>query len=215
MEGEMRSLTGLVLTMALLAAACSGGDDGAESSTTTTTAAPTSAESTTTTAARTTTTAAAARQEGAECLIGQWELDSQLFFDSLFETFGGELGMEDAAFEHVSGTYRVSMTGEGGYTGTRDEWTFRFSIPEGGFQTIIDGTDAGSYTVDGDQLTISDVVSETDVSFFAEADGEMFEVPSGPGVPSDALGGQSTFTCSGDALTVENEGIVAPFVRIG
>lgn len=208
----MRSTAVLVLILALLAAGCSGDDGSAES--TPTSPPSTTAESTTTTA-ESTTTAAVAGRDGAECLIGEWELDSQLFFDSLFETFSGELGMEEAAFEHVSGTYRVTMAGDGAYTGTRDEWTFRFMIPEGGFQTIIDGTDTGSYAVAGDQLTISDIVSDSDVTFLAEADGELFEVPSGPGVPSDALGGEGTFACSGDSLTIENEGVLSAFARVG
>lgn len=207
----MRSIVVLVLAAALVMVSCSGGDseEGADASTTTAAAASTTSTTTSTT------TAAVAAQDGADCLIGQWELDSQMFFDSLFETFSGELGMEDAGFEHVSGSYQVSMGPGGVFSGTRDEWTFRFTLPEGGFQTIIDGTDTGSYTVAGDQLTISDLSGDSTVTFLAEVDGEVFEVPSGPEVGSDALGGTGTFSCSADTLTVENEGIVSAFARVG
>ena len=213
----MRSIVLLVLALALLVAACSGDDsDGASETTTTspestTTTSPPTTESTTTTAATTT----SAGEADATCLLGEWQLDSQRFFDSVFEIFGGGLGMEEAAFEHVSGTYRVMMAGDGTYTGTRDEWTFRFTIPEGGFQTTIDGTDTGSYAVAGDQLTLFDMTTDTSVTFFAEVDGDVFEVPSGPDVGSDALAGTGTFTCSADTLTVENQGVVSSFARTG
>lgn len=211
----MRSIGVVVLAVALLAAACSGGDsESVDESTTAPAVAATTAPATTSTEAATTTTAVTT-QGGAECVVGTWELDSQRFFDSLFETFSGELGMEDAAFEHLSGSYRVAMASDGTFSGIRDEWTFRFTIPEGGFQTIIDGTDTGSYTIDEDQLTMGDISSDTTVTFLAEVDGEAFEIPSGPDVGTDALGGTGTFTCGGDVLTVTNEGIMSAFTRVG
>jgi hypothetical protein len=212
-------LTILALMILLMAAGCSGDDDAADS-TTTSTVESTAESTTTTTAARTTTTSTTtattpSAPAGAECILGEWELDSQAFFDSAFAEVQGSLGMEDAAFEHVSGTYRVTMTEDGTFLGDRDEWTFRFTLPEGSFQTIIDGTDTGSYVVAGDRITIGEVVSDTDVTFLAEAGGEVFEVPSGPGIESDALGGEGAFTCSGDTMSVENNGIVSSFNRVG
>lgn len=213
-------------TIAMVLTAC-GGDDAASTTTSIAgvsadTTATTAAEATTTTAAPTTTTAAptttaAAAAASADCVVGTWELDSEAFIAQVFaseeETGFEELG--EVEISHGGGAFLVTMNADGTYTGDRDNWQIRLSTDEGTFVNTLDGEETGTWSVDGDLLTVTSVSSTIDVSFAAEIDGQLQELPFGSTqtMPSRELGGSGRFTCDGDSLEVELGGTTSTFTR--
>lgn len=213
-----------LMSIALLLTAC-GGDDAA----TTTTAGggaadvtqTTEAETTTTTEAPTTTTTAAPTttqaQVSADCLVGTWELDSEAFIEQIFAG-ADETGFEDLGemtVSHGGGAFIVTMNEDGTYVGERDDWQIRLSADEGTFVTTLNGEEAGTWSAAGDQLTVTSESSTIQVSFAAEVDGELQELPFGgpETVASRELAGTGPFTCDNDTLEVAFEGGTSTFDR--
>lgn len=207
----MRRLSPMIVV--LLLAACGGGE--AETATTTaleptTTAAETTttaAPTTTTTEATTTTTTTVPQPSAEDCLVGTWELDSEAFVDSLMATMGTDLPGEITS---GGGSYIVEMDADGSITSTRDEWRYLIESTEGTLAVQLDGTETGTYTTDGDTITISITGGETSVTTGLLVDGELQELPFGPTQTFDAepLEGAGTFDCAADTLTmtIQTEG---------
>lgn len=209
-----------VLLFALTLAAC-GGDDAAtttaagEPPATTQTTAPvttTSEAATTTTEAPTTTQAAAT----SDCLVGSWELDSESFIQQVFA--GTDTGFEElgeVTVSHGGGSFVVEMSEDGTYIGTRDEWKIRIESEEGAFVNMLDGTETGTWSVDGDTLTISSDVSDITVSFAAEVDGVLQELPFGgtQTTQTRAFTGSGGFSCSDDSFEATFDGFTSVFSR--
>lgn len=205
-----------------LLAAC-GGDDAATTTSTVASSdvATTTAAETTTTMAPTTTTAAptttAAATASADCLVGTWELDSEAFISQIFAT-EAETGFEELGeveISHGGGAFLVTMNSDGTYVGDRDNWQIRIGTEEGTFVNTLDGEESGNWSVEGNLLTIASVSSTIDVSFAAEIDGELQELPFGSSqtVASRELGGTGQFTCDGDSLEVVLSGSTSSFTR--
>lgn len=214
----------MAVGIVLVLAACSPTE--AEGSTTTTqdTATTTTATETTTTSVPTTTTTEAttttttAGGGGESCLVGEWELDSEAFMDSLSEAFSEEAGTSDLSIEFVGGSYVVSLSESGLFTGDRDEWAFEISMAEGSFRITIDGLDTGSWEADGSTLVIRDYESASILKAQAVVNGELVDLPQGtvPMTDSNAITPSSTFECSGDTLIVTaEEDFVSEFTRLG
>ena len=209
-----------VLLFALTLAAC-GGDDAAtttaagEPPATTQTTAPvttTSEAATTTTEAPTTTQAVAT----SDCLVGSWELDSESFIQQVFA--GTDTGFEElgeVTVSHGGGSFVVEMSEDGTYIGTRDEWKIRIESEEGAFVNMLDGTETGTWSVDGDTLTISSDVSDITVSFAAEVDGVLQELPFGgtQTTQTRAFTGSGGFSCSDDSFEATFDGFTSVFSR--
>ncbi len=222
----MRIRRDIVTTTAIvvLLTACGGGD--AATTTTSTaagsaeTTATTAAEATTTTAAPTTTeapTTTAGATASADCLVGTWELDSEAFIAQVFAS-GEETGFEDLGdmeISHGGGAFLVTMNADGTYVGDRDNWQIRLSTDEGTFVNTLDGEETGNWSVEGDLLTIETVSSTIDLSFAAEIDGELQELPFGGSqtVATRELGGSGRFTCDQGLLEVDLEGSISTFTR--
>ncbi len=219
-----RTSIAMLMAIAVSIAAC-GGDDAAttttvggdaadvtqatEAETTTTTEAPT----TTTTEAPTTTEAAVS----ADCLVGTWELDSEAFIEQIFAA-ADETGFEDlgeVTVSHGGGSFIVTMNDDGSYVGERDDWQIRLSADEGTFVTTLNGEEAGTWSTEGNQLTVTSESSTLQVSFAAEVDGVLQELPFGgpETVASRELGGTGPFTCDDDTLGVTFEGGASTFSR--
>jgi hypothetical protein len=213
-----------VLVFALMLAAC-GGDD----ATTTTAAAAgneapvttqTTAMATTTTEAPTTTTEAPTTTQAAltaDCLVGTWELDSEAFIQQIFSS-GEETGLEElgeVTVSHGGGSFLVTMAADGSYVGERDNWQIRLSADEGTFVNTLDGEEAGTWSVTGDQLTVNSESSTIEVSFAAEVDGVLQELTFGgtQTVANRELGGSGPFSCDDDTLEVTFEGSTSTFAR--
>lgn len=209
-----------VLLFALTLAAC-GGDDAA-----TTTAAgeppattQTTAPATTTTEAATTTTEAPTTTQAvatSDCLVGSWELDSESFIQQVFA--GTDTGFEElgeVTVSHGGGSFVVDMSEDGTYIGTRDEWKIRIESEEGAFVNMLDGTETGTWSVDGDTLTISSDVSDITVSFAAEVDGVLQELPFGgtQTTQTRAFTGSGGFSCSDDSFEATFDGFTSVFSR--
>lgn len=209
-----------VLLFALTLAAC-GSDDAAtttaagETPATTQTTAPvttTSEAATTTTEAPTTTLAAAT----SDCLVGSWELDSESFIQQVFA--GTDTGFEElgeVTVSHGGGSFVVEMSEDGTYVGTRDEWKIRIESDEGAFVNMLDGTETGTWSVAGDTLTISSDVSDITVSFAAEVDGVLQELPFGgtQTTQTRAFTGSGGFSCSDDSFEATFDGFTSVFSR--
>ena len=158
----------LVLTVfALAVAACGGGSAGTTTTSVddvaeTTEAEPTTTEQQTTTSTSeptTTTTRVVTGAGGDSCLTGVWELDSEAFMENLSSAFAAEADLQNVTVEFVGGSYTVTLTEDGEYTGVREEWAFQAVSPEGTFRLTIDGMDEGTWSAEGSTLTISEVES--------------------------------------------------------
>jgi hypothetical protein len=209
----------LVATIALTLAACGGSS---EATTTTRGAAAvattqtTVAEPTTTTAAPTTTTTTpttTTTQATADCVVGTWEFDSEAFLDSLVESFGGEVPGE---VSFAGGSYIIELTEEGTMTAVRDQWQFRFATDEGAIVNTIDGTDSGTYSIDGNTMTVMTERSEVSVTVQAEVDGELVDLPFGGAqtIDEDTFSGTGTFECNGDSMSVTFDDMTSVLDRV-
>ena len=219
-----RTSMAMLMAIAVTMAAC-GGDDAATTTTVGGDAADatqaTEAETTTTTEAPTTTTTEAPTTTeatvSADCLVGTWELDSEAFIEQIFAA-ADETGFEDlgeVTVSHGGGSFIVTMTDDGSYVGERDDWQIRLSADEGTFVTTLNGEEAGTWSTEGDQLTVTSESSTLQVSFAAEVDGVLQELPFGgpETVASRELGGTGPFTCDDDTLGVTFEGGASTFSR--
>lgn len=207
-----------VVLVSLIAAAC-GGTTG---DTTTTTEA---AEETTTTAdsqettsssspSTTTTSAPEATGGSANCLEGDWVLDNEAFIDQIFADLGGE----EAGFGEASpagGDLGVSFEGNGKMTISRDDWGFVIESEDGSFKILISGDQTGTWSVDGDELSVSlDEGPPPDVTTSLIVDGQEVQMPQSPiEVPSEAFSASSTFSCNGDTFSVATEEFTSTFIR--
>ena len=214
-----------VAAISLILAACGGSTDA-----TTTTAAvgaatetTAAAEPTTTTTAATTTTEAPTTTTtevvlaGSDCLVGTWELDSAAFIEQIFSS-GEETGLEELGeveVSHGGGSFTVTMNADGTYVGVRDNWQIRLTADEGTFVNTLDGEEAGTWSVDGDQLTVNSESSAFEASFAAEVDGELQELPFGGTrtVASRELVGTGPFTCDDVSFEATFEGSTSTFAR--
>ena len=203
----MKRLIPIVLSIALVAC---GGD-----SATTTAAAPTTqppsgdeavtttteAPTTTTTEAPTTTTTKPPEPSASECLVGSWNLDSETFVDTLMEAMGPGLPGE---LQPTDGTYVIEMGADGTFTSIRDGWGYRIVSSEGTIVVQIDGTETGTYTVDGDTMTVAITGGEATVSMGMEVGGEIQDLPfpMEMNLPSDTVEGTGQFECTDTTLTV-------------
>jgi hypothetical protein len=220
----------MVLAILMLAAACSSSEDGASDATTTTTAAAvsessdtTTAEETTTTTSATTTTTTEPKAQAAasgECVVGTWEQRAQEFIDAIAETFIAldDPLLEGATLKFVEGSYQVEFGADGSMLSVRDNWTMQITTSEGGLRTVLEGDETGTYSVEGDVITIDLDDSTVEVSQFLVLGDTVTPVPGGTSTSVDVegLGGSGTFTCDDAVLAVQVEGgVPANFDRVG
>lgn len=210
----MRRLLTLTLVLGLLIVACGGGEEGTTTSTSaalTTTMAPDTTEAadmTTTTAAAATTTTEALSAGGDDCLVGTWTLDSEVFVENFDEIMTGA-EMPDSEVTALDGTFEVEMNADGTYLAVRDEWGFRMATPEGTVIIEINGDETGTWSTSGTTLSINPGDNSLTVDVSMEVDGETFPFP-GTDAPIETPPGLATnseFECSGDILTLANEGV--------
>ncbi|MGI9666587.1 MAG: hypothetical protein ACR2N2_05730 [Acidimicrobiia bacterium] len=209
----------VLAVLALVVSACSS--DPAETTTTVAVSdaaaeTTTSTEATTTTAsaaAETTTTSTAASSGGlAECVVGEWELDSQAFFDVVMAELEEA---EEGEFVFVDGVYALVISDNGTFSSERRDWTFGFESEMGEFLVRINHIQGGMWVIDGDVLSTSTTASESAViEFFI--DGEPFLFPGGvsPVTPPEADFEGATVTCDGDALTATFDGFTSEWARV-
>ena len=212
----------LVSVVGLIVAGCNGGAGDTTSTTTDDATSPTATDTTasvpetttssagepTTTVAETTTTAAAA-SGGSACLVGTWVLDNDAFMENLGSVFT-DAGMPDAEVSALGGTFTVELGADGSLNATRDGWGFDMDTGEGAVIIEINGTETGTWSADEATLTVSTDASDLEVGFSVEVDGEMVAMPSEFQPEFDVPQGvatDSTYACSGDVLTLTNEGV--------
>lgn len=213
----MRRTMIVMVSIALAVAACSS--DPVD--TTTTAASGAAAESTTTISgdgattteatAETTTTQAVDRAGDIEqCVVGEWELDSEGFFNVVM----AEVEEAEGEFEYVGGQYLLFISDDGSFTNERRDWTFGFISDMGDFEVRINHVQTGTWMIDGDLLTTVSGVSEPPViEFFI--DGEPFLFPGGvsPVAPPEAEFEGATVACDGDTLSATVEGLTSTWSR--
>ena len=155
---------------------------------------------------------------GEECLVWIWELDSETFVAAIQETFGGDPELQGTTIEFAGGTNTTELEADGTFWNDRNDWSLGIDTPDGAIFITMNGIDNGTWSVDGDQITISDVDQAAVVKMQAEVDGELVDIPFGSTgfVQTDVWLGTATYTCSGDTMTVTaDEGIVSVFERTG
>lgn len=221
--------TAFIVAMLLLVAACSSSDDGAGEETTTvdsvsseseaTAEATTSTTAATTTSTSTTTSTLAAAASG-DCVVGTWEQRGEEFIEAIAETFltVDDPLLADATLEFIEGSYRVEMGSDGSMLSVRDNWTMQITTSEGGLRIVLEGEETGTYSVDGDAMTISLDDSTVEVSQFLVLGDTVTPVPGGTttSVDVEGIGGSGTFTCDDAVLAVQVEdGVPATFDRVG
>ncbi len=210
----MKRLSILAAALALVVAACSG-----DSADTTTTSAGGSASETTTTAgstdtSSTSTTAGAAETttttEGgggstaglAECVVGTWQLDSDVFFEAIEEAAAQE-GVD--GFEAVSGEYLLTVSADGTFKVEQIDWGFKVTSELGDLELVVNSASTGTWTIDGDVLsTTVDAGGDREIAILV--DGEPFEFPGGisPIEPPEAEFTGAVVSCDGDTLFATN-----------
>lgn len=222
----MRRLLILFSAMSLALAACAGsGDDTTTTSADPETTTSASDEATTTMAAETTTTPAPETTTTAEseattttsgeaatgtdsCVVGTWTLDTQGFVDNLGPIFE-DSGVPNAEVTALDGTFTVEMGADGSMMGTRDEWGFSIATGEGTVTIEINGTETGTWAADGSTMTVTTEDSDLTVNSSIEADGQVIQMPQDqmPVETPPGIASNSDYTCSGDVLTLTNDGI--------
>lgn len=226
----MRRISTLAFLLALLTAACAG-----SSEETTTTATPETStteveiEQTTTTAPPETTTTA---QPGSttslpetttsvepvtgidDCLVGTWVVDNDTFAENFGPIFA-EAGMPDAEVTVLDGTFTVELDADGSMTAERDGWGFDIVTAEGTVTIEIDGTETGTWAADGSTMTVETGESDIAVNSSVEVDGQVIEIPEGqaPVEAPTGIASNSEYTCSGDTVTLVNEGVESVLTR--
>lgn len=205
----------LTLALAFIVAACNGGGDEAtttstpsESATTVPAVSTTDVPGSTTTSEAATTTTEGASAGGDSCFVGVWTLDSDAFVEN-FDAIMTEAGMPDAEVTALDGTFEVEMIADGTYLAVRDEWGFNLITPQGTVIIEINGDETGTWSTSGSTLTIDPGENNLTVESSIEVDGQVLPLP-GSDLPIDAPPGLATdseFECSGDVLTLTNEGI--------
>jgi len=219
----MKRLT-VIVVLALVAAACSSSSESdvetastttaptasADSSTTSAPIAGISASTTTVTAAPTTTVAVAS--DVSSCVVGDWEMDSQQFFDDVFASLPAEEAIGE--FTYASGAYVLLIGADGTFSSERRQWTFRVASEDGDLEMTVSGAEAGTYTLAGDQLTtVTETTSPLEISM--AVDGVPFEIPTGfaPVTPPNAEFSGAVIACEGDVLTASAEGFQSIWYR--
>lgn len=206
-------------------AACSSGSttesdagdtETATEDTTSTTDAP---EATTTTTEPAATTSPAESGDLASCVVGTWELDlealSAVMFDSLAPAAAGA-DLTELTFE-ATGTDQVTMSEDGTWTETRDN-TFAGSAAEGAYTMVIAGTGEGTWSVSGEQISVTS--TQTDMTMTMTASSEDGEFTVGPRPVERPAGdplvdGAFTATCGPDDMIVDLEGgFTSTFTRV-
>ena len=192
--GSLSTLTSTTTTTTIAGVGGAGAAD--------TTVPPTTADPATTTTELVTTTTTI-EPDPAACLIGVWSLRSQEFLDEIVTSIAGDVG-DVQSWTHESGDYLMTLNDDGTYLGERKSWTHRISTAEGALITTIDSTDPGTYSVDGNTISINDPGSPATVSILFDDGSGPQSLPFGGTrqVDTAAVSGTGTFTCDGDVLTV-------------
>jgi hypothetical protein len=184
---------------------------------------PPAPEATTTTVARSTTTVAAtttdaATQGDSACLVGTWELDEESFL-ALIEGAAGEASPDDVEVFPSGGIYQMTAAADGMWTAERIDWGFVAYLGDNDEITVIlNGTDTGTWAIDGDDLVTtvdrSDVVTSiTSVVAGGEVDLGPDALP--PGFETEAIAsGSARFGCTDEKLSVGDEQLRTVWIHI-
>lgn len=209
-----------IFAFALLLGACSAGDSeattttGLETTSTTESNTTTTADKESTTSDPTTTTVGAASGGDEACLVGDWVLDDEKFFESVFTSVSDDA----AGFGDIvpgDGQLVVSFASGGTIDTVREEWGFTAQTDQGDFKIVINGEQGGTWDTEGTTLTIDlDESADIEIKTSFVVDGEEIELPQAPiDVPSEALSATSEYSCSGDTFTINADGIISEFTR--
>lgn len=155
---------------------------------------------------------------GEACLVGTWRLRDQPFLDQLTaqEDTAGQIEF----VEHRGGSYTASIAADGTFLGERDDWQFAFGTIQGTIITTVSSTDPGTWTTDGERITIDADAGDLTVQLQIEQNGVVVDIPTGssPTIGTDALSGSGPYACDGDLLriVVDDDGaaLEATFDRI-
>ncbi len=154
----------------------------------------------------------------AACVVGVWELDSQLFLDQLGSVYPAEF--PDVGIEHTGGTFTIELDADGSVSGTRSGWTLTIGAGEGRLVYSIDAQDTGTYALDSSGGTLAvtlEPASVPQVTTQVQVDGALDTLDVGPSafeLPDAAQNPSGTFSCSGDRLRVSTPlGLVLEFSR--
>lgn len=147
------------------------------------------------------------------CVLGSWELDLDTFGAMLRSAMGAEGGALPAgAFFDFSGHYYTSLDEQGVMREQRDDLVVTAGTADGSLSFTIDSFAEGSYTADGERMTVSDVV-EAYANVTASVPG--FGGSTFAQGSSVMGGGSGTYACRADDMTVTMESMEpVRFVRI-
>lgn len=204
--------------MVLALAACGGQEGGTTTSgpdtTTESETSTTAGGETTTTPEPTTTTAAVGGGTGEDCVAGTWVLDNEQFFEGIFDDLAADETLGVVGVSASEGVFTTTLSPDGTVVATRDDWGFVMETDEGSINITINGEQTGTWEVEGGKLLLAlDDATGFDVEATVVVDGQEVPLPAVPEIPAEALSSASDFTCDGDTLTVESDGVVSIFNR--
>ena len=134
------------------------------------------------------------------CVLGTWSLDLDTFKQQILASVASEGGLPPGVDFDISGAYYVAFDDELIVREQRDGLVIAASLGgTAGFTTRIDSFGSGTYSADGELLTLSDIVeSHNQVQVSLPIDGTYRF----PGAISEGVG---TYTCDADRLVVTVE----------
>lgn len=199
----------LMVVVAIVVAACSPALESASPVTE-----PVDGSTSTTVAASTTTqvvTSTQAPLTGAPCVVGSWELDSELFFTDVTSVVSG--GEAPGEFLYLGGAYRISLDGDGSANEQREDWTFLVRTDFGDLVIAVNALAQGEYMVDGETMSLELDQSSSEVEVLI--DGLPIEFPDGslPVSIPDVSFVNAPFTCSQDTLITTADGVTSTWRR--
>lgn len=149
------------------------------------------------------------------CVVGTWVLDDEAFIEQVFEEILSDDTLGITAINPQGGESATTFNANGTVEALRTDWGFEMVTEEGTFDIVINGTQTGTWEIEGNKLLLDlDGDDAFDVQATVTVDGVVTELPQAPvDLPDEAFSSSSDFTCSGDTLAITNEGITSTFAR--
>jgi len=170
-----------------------------------------------------TTTGAADDGELASCIVGAWELDDEGFL-SLVEDAATAMDTGGGGVDVLpnGGLYQITVDADGSWTSERIDWGWSVYIgDEDEINIIINGTTAGTWSIDGEDLTVDVESDDTTMDVTGVVGGVDVDLGAAglpDGFETDAMvDGTAPVTCDGDTITVASEdagGFTTTWLRI-
>ena len=123
----------------------------------------------------------------ATCLVEDWRLVNATWQDVVNDSLTGDNGV----VQSVEGEIHLTLADDGTYTVDYRAWLVVVSAIGGGFETKRVGLDSGTWSLDGDVVTLEQTVSESALESTVIAGQSRIPLPSDPADTGGSLDLQS------------------------